>query len=291
MRRALAGNGGAAAILVTPMVALLIFLLTDVVAERIAATPRFRVSSAYFDVRGAPDHLPSGFARSIGDFPVLDRPRSILDPELPGIVRARLEAHPWVRRVVEVRRRFPNLIDLDVQLRRALGVFRVEGERLALDGEGVVLEEHTRLAPPRLPWITTPGAPISFVPTRGHRFAAGGAVQEALGVLEELDRVADHPALHHLRLREVCVGRAGRPRQVGDSDIRLVFDTGVEVLWGRSPRSAAGIMEIPASTKLDHLARVQRTWPGLVSVKLVDLRFERPEVQRTTAPGGAPGGG
>lgn len=292
MTRAPAAKGGAFAVLFTLIAGLLLFLLADIVKERVAVSPRFQVSPDRISVQGDTGRLGGSFPQLIRKTRILDRTRSILDPELPDIVRANLERHAWVRRVTEVKRRFPNALSVSVELRRPLGVVRVaqvESERLAVDKDGVVVEEYTKLGPPRIPWIRTPGAPLAVVPTPGNRFEDGCAVQEAIGVLEEIAQVGGHPALDNLRIDEVKVGWTGKTRAAGDSDIRLVFDTGVEVLWGRSPRSAGGVTELSASTKLDHLGRVLRQFPGLVSVKLVDLRFERPEVQRTT-PQGTGGG-
>lgn len=282
MTQAPAARGGAVAVLFTVIAGLLLFLLVDIVRERVAASVRFQVAPGRITVQGDPGRLGGDFRRLIRKATILDRPRSIFDPELPAVVRSNLERHPWIRRVKEVSRRFPNALSVSVELRRPLGVVRVAGvesERLAVDGEGVVVEEFTKLGPPDIPWIRTPGSVLQYVPTPGNRFGGGCAVQEAIGVLEEIDRVGGHPALASLRIDEVNVGRRGKPRTAGDSDIRLVFDTGVEVLWGRSPRSAGGVTEISAETKLDHLARVQRRYPGLVGVELVDLRFERPEVK------------
>ena len=293
MMRAPAARGGAVAVLFIVIAGLLLFLLVDIAKERVAASLRFQVSADRVTVQGEPGPLGGDFSRLIRDSVILDRTRSIFDPELPAVVRANLERHSWVRRVKEVDRRFPNALAVSIELRRPLGVVRVAAvasERIAVDGEGVVVEEDTKLGPPEIPWITTPGAELAYVPTPGNRFAAGCAVQEAIGVLEELRRVGGHPALDNLRVDEVRVGWRGKERKAGDSDIRLVFDTGVEVLWGRSPRSAAGVTEIPAEIKLDHLSRVQRQYPGLVSVKLVDLRFDRPEVQQV-APRERPGDG
>ncbi|NRA96118.1 MAG: hypothetical protein HRU14_07915 [Planctomycetes bacterium] len=282
MTRAPAARGGVAAALLTVIAGLLLFLLVDMVKERVAASLRFQVSPRQIDVEGDPGRLGGDFGRLIRGATILDRPRSIFDPELPAVVRANLERQAWVRRVKKMVRRFPNALSIHVELRRPLGVVRVASvpsERLAVDGEGVVVEEYTKLGPPHIPWIKTPGSRLTSVPTPGNRFKDGCAVQEAIGVIEEIDRVGGHPALDNHRIDEVKVGRRGKKRNVGDSDIRLVLDTGVEVLWGRSPRSAEGITEIPAETKLDHLARVQRRYPGLVGVELVDLRFERPEVK------------
>lgn len=281
MRTAPASAGGVITALFTVIVGLLLFLLADLVKERVAASPRLRVEPRLVEIRADASADPLG--RSLAQLKlsgsrVLRPGHSILDPRLPAIVTANLERNPWVRCVKEVDRRFPNGLRIDVEMRRPLAVYHVSTERLAVDADGVVIESFTQLAPPRLPWIKVPGRVPALVPRTGGAFASNSAVREAVDVLAEFARVGDHPAVESLRIDEVLVGVKGRDREPGDPDVRLVLDSGVQIHWGRSPRSTLAVMENDARTKLDLLARVLRTYPGLLNVAAVDLRFGRPEV-------------
>lgn len=285
MTRQPAGSGGAITALFTVIVGLLLFLLADLVKERVAASPRLQVVPARVEIRAE----TGGLGRSLRQLRldgrrVLSTRHSILDPRLPEIVTANVERHPWVRKVTDVHRRFPDGLTVDVELRRPVAVFTVSTERLAVDAEGVVVERDTRLCPPRIPWIRTPGAEPSRVPITGRPFKSASPVREAIDVLADLEAVGDHAALESLKITEVLIGERGRDRQPGDPDVRLVLDSGVQVLWGRSPRSTLAVMENDAKTKLDLLERVIRTYPGLLNVATVDLRFGRPEVTTRTPP-------
>jgi len=284
MTRQPASSGGAITALFTVIVGLLLFLLADLVKERVAASARLQVAPARVEIHTE----TAGVGRSLAQLDLsgrraLRRGRSILDPRLPDIVTRNVERHPWVRRVTEVHRRFPNGLRVDVELRRPVGVYKVSTERLAVDQDGVVIESASPLRPPYVPWIRTPGQRPTYVPRTGRAFGGASAVVEAISVLDDLAAEGGHAALESMRVDEIHVGARGRERRPGDPDIRLVLDSGVHVLWGRSPRSALAVMENDAATKLNLLEDVLRAFPGLLNVRAVDLRFGRPEV--TMKPG------
>jgi hypothetical protein len=259
--------------------ALLLFLVVDLVKERVRGGYRFRVAAMDVIVVGARPPLTPSAREVLGAGPpLLDQPRSTLDPELTSVLRSSLLERPWVRDVLEVRRQFPDEVSIRVTLREPVAVVRQGKTNLPVDDEGTVLDATTRLGPPRLPLITIPGAPLEAFPEPGGRFPPRGEVAEALAALRELRHVRTHPALMSLRIDEVRVGAAGRPRNPGDSDIHFICDTGLRLLWGRSPASPLRVIEPEATQKLDHLDRVQTLHPGLVGVSLVDLSLGQPEI-------------
>ncbi|MAG58389.1 MAG: hypothetical protein CMJ83_19040 [Planctomycetes bacterium] len=281
MRRESERGGSLTAVLLAAIIVWLLFLCVDFVKDRVVRSGRFRVSASRITLDASPGRLSPPLASILRSGPApLDHERSILDPQVPDMVRERLEKRPWIRRVRSVRREFPDRLRVRVELRTPLAVVCAGRERLLIDDEAVVIASDTRLKPPRLPYVRTPGAPLRLVPRDGRTFPATSAVREALSVLRAIRDLGAHAALDTLRIDEVIVGWPDRRRRSGASDVRLVCDTGLEILWGRAPDSQLGLVEHPPATKLDLLQRVQRKHPGLVGIKLVDLRFLEPEFER-----------
>ena len=79
-------------------------------------------------------------------------------------VRKRVKESPWVKEV-QVRRRLPGVVVIQVEERKAALVWRAAGRSLLVDGEGVVLDK----APDGLPLL-------SITDLKGEMPAIGGAV-------------------------------------------------------------------------------------------------------------------
>lgn len=288
---ALKGNALVTA-LVPLFVGFLLLILIGLLRDRIALQRRYVVSAAMVDIGQMPEGLEARAKAVLGDGRLLDRPRSILDPELPIIATAVLEARPWVKKVLSARRRFPNTLELVVLVRIPLGVVCIGTERLLVDDESVVLEHGTDLGPPIFPEVRSLSAPIKRVPLDGQRFARSAmepgheAIVEALAVLKELRALSlessAHAAFDFARVVEVRVGEAQKSRKGGDSDLVLKLDIGVLVEWGRSSVSPLASLEPDTRAKLDHLLLAYRKFPGLVGVAAVDVRLDQPEVTLST---------
>src|SRR5690554_6081248 len=103
MMRWLDREGGFAEAALTAVAALLLLCVIDLVRDRVAALPRYRVASNLVDLSGSPLIVENYAEEICGTGPLLDRPRSLLDRELPRLACAALERSAWVRRVVRVR--------------------------------------------------------------------------------------------------------------------------------------------------------------------------------------------
>lgn len=248
---------------------------TELLKSRLAQSGRYRLGPVVVDLGRLPPPLQGREAEILGSAPLVVRPASLFDPTLPDSVVRRLEARPWVRRVLSMRRRLPAGLHVHLEVRRPLAVVCAGGERLAVDAEAVVLEADTPLGPPAYPEIHTPGAPLVRVPHDGRPFWQP-AVLEAVALLEELAAYGDHPALTSVVVQAVRVGKADRSRHPGASDLTLVLRGGTLVDWGRSPRAPLARVETPARRKLDNLALVLRKHPALLGIERVDLRPRDP---------------
>jgi hypothetical protein len=284
MERLAERGGSLASALVALLAGFLLVVLVDLVRDHVASSPRYAVSVSCADIANLPEALETRAWAILGDAPMLDRPRSILDPDLPEVAARALEMRPWVKRVLEARRSFPARLELKLEVRRPLAVVCAGSERLAVDDEGVVLERATDFGPPLHPEIRIAGARISRVPYDGEPFGQPGgqkghdAVLEALALLRDLRAEGNHPALESVRVIEVQVGDPDRPRRSGDSDLLLRLDSGVQLLWGRSSIAPLARIEPSPCGKLENLLLAMRTFPGLLGVIFVDLRLGPAEV-------------
>ena len=261
-----------------PFLILLLGLVAiGLVKERVGATPPYVLGHVTVGIGDVPAFLQGREEEVTRPFASLDQPRSLLDPDLPAVIRKLAAASPWVREVHTVRRVFPRTLAVELVLRQPVGVVCIGGERLLVDQDGVVLERDTPLTVIECPEIALGGEPLREVPRVGFAFPPGG-VQEATAVLADLRRHRLHESLATFRIVHVRVGRPGAARRVGAGDIELVLDTGAIVRWGRAPNSPYAALEETTGHKLDALARVLRAHPGLVGLAAVDVRFRDPRV-------------
>lgn len=274
---------GFAAVLLNLVVLALLIVLVDLVRDRVAGLRRYSVSPALLGVGVLPPGLEDRDDVILDAGAVLDRPRSILDPELPAMAAQALASRPWVRKVSGIRRRFPNTLEIAVEMREPVGVVVAGDERLAIDAAGVVIESESRLGAPSLPEIRLLGTALHRVPVAGQPFgkppgqSGHDAVLEALAVLNDLRLHGSHRALESVRVVGVRVGGAGRDRQAGEPDIRLTLDSGVEIHWGRASIAPLARLEPGPGEKLDGLLMMMRAYPGLLGIAEVDLHFASPE--------------
>jgi hypothetical protein len=266
------------------LVSALLVVLLDLVRDRVAALGRYTVRASTVGVAGVSAGFEQRAGELLGSQRYLDRSRSILDPDLASAAAATLSRHAWVKRVSGVRRRFPDTLEVHLEMREPVAVVCVGSERLAVDAQAVVLERDSQLGLPHHPEIRVPGATMTRVPLEGRAFGQSArqeghdAVLEALAVLADIRAQGNHPALESTRIVEIVAGESGRARRGGDSDIRLVLEGGVPVHWGRSSLAPLATLEPGAKEKLDNLLLVMRTYPGLLGVSLVDLHLPDAEV-------------
>ncbi len=165
---------------------------------------------------------------------------SITDDDLVEQVRKAFSVHPWVAKVVSVRKQHPSRIRVELVYRRPVCVVRSGDERIPIDAEGVVLpgDELTPVEKeryPKLVGIDQGPPPLVGSPWADPRVAGGAEIAAALG--EAWDRLGLE--------RIVVVGGPGSPPG-RDFRFYLVTVRGTEIPWGRAPSSEAHGERTPA---------------------------------------------
>jgi len=202
----------------------------------------------------------------------------------PGLARRTAEAYlrsPYVRRVRWVRKRFPNQLDVKLELREPFAVIRPEGERrmaYVVDEDGVVLSPKVyRFSPERLAGLL----PMVVV-KRAKGYPCAGRVWRDVTVREGIKmlRLCREQFAGRVGIREIEVERVVRRDGTVSAHAWLVLKSGTRVQWGDTPSAveAPGVASTPEKTAA-FLALLKREGRRIERRKLIDLRLKTPIVQ------------
>jgi hypothetical protein len=237
--------------------------------------PMFRVDAARAELLASPDWLPSewldearGAIAAHGAFSIFS------DAELAGI-RADLESLPWVKGVHEVERALPRTVRLAVTPRSPVASVECGGSLVLVDEESIVLPVATfaadRIAAmPRI--VRWRG---EFSPPRIGQAWNDPAVQDGVSVALTIPKF--RATLPGIQVAKIDVTNSGGKVDPRESELLLVTPQNVKIKWGRAPRTHV-FGELPVEAKLENLARVDRKFPGLRGVSVVNLRYDEPDI-------------
>ena len=248
--------------------ALLLVILAATVAgvwlaARFAGTlPVFRVYPSWFKAKA-----PPWCARDLEAVRFPRESYSIFDPALTREVAQAYLASPWVRAVRSVRKRFPNRLSIQLQLREPIAFVRLGNDYRAVDNQAV----HLPLAFSRWPHRERPlpivfgvegKAPPPGTVWREPHVAAAVAVLNALAAAPEVYRAVQFVDVSNLD------GKIA-PLQ---SEVMLMTRRRVRVAWGRPPGTNR-FGEPPVAWKLARLREWLNHPVPLSAGTHLDLRF------------------
>lgn len=229
----------------------------------VARMPRFSVSPAQFRAQA-----PAWCSADLEAVAFPKQTYSLFDPELIRDVTGAYLASPWVKAVRRVEKRFPNQLDIELDLREPAAFVRLPDASHAVDRDGVCLPlsyERWDLEGRPLPLLfgvkTEPPEP-------GKRWPDPG-VAAALSIVQAL---AAEPAI----LRQVHFVDVSNLEGVIDpqrSEVLLFTRRRMRIAWGRPPNTTRfGEPSVPCK-----LARLRRflSRPGALAdgASSIDLRF------------------
>jgi hypothetical protein len=84
-------------------------------------------------------------------------------------------------------------------------------------------------------------------------------------------------ALPGVQIARIDVTNSGGKVDPRESELLLVTPQNVKIKWGRAPRTHV-FGELTVEAKIENLARVDRKFPGLRGVSVVNLRFDEPDI-------------
>jgi len=208
---------------------------------------------------------------------VLSRKVSLFTPGLTDEVARAYAANPWVRRVREVRKVFPNRLAVRMDVREPYALAVLGDKRCCLDHDGVVLSPAIyQLTPDRLadlgPEIALPaGLPSPQVGAPWNE----GAVQSGLAMMRVCrEQFSDID----VRCIEIVPSVDSMGRQF--AMVTLVLADGPRVEWGRAPLGPASPAEVSTPQKAANLrAIVANEGDSLSRLRTINVRYHPTLIQ------------
>lgn len=225
--------------------------------QQLQRAPDFVVDPSRVQLVGRPAWMPEPLAAGVaaGIAARVAGSASLLrEDELRWLSAAVQASSPWVESVEHVEPRWPGQAEIRVRLCRP--VLAVDGDVL-LGADGRVLGLGPVLLAP--------------APLRLDDPPSDEAVLDCAAAAAEV--LPFRPALEEAGVRLVAVGP-----DLNDT-LTFVTDAGVELCWGRSRRaSRLAYLDIAPAQRIEHLRQVLIDFPGLQTVRRVELWLDRPQV-------------
>ncbi|MFM7057426.1 MAG: cell division protein FtsQ/DivIB [Planctomycetota bacterium] len=238
-------------------------LLISRVLPDLSARPEYQITAAQIQLSTPPRWIPADIREQVFGKAAESGPLCLLDDALSERLAAAFHTHPWVLRVIRVRKSWPAQVHVDVEWRRPVAMITAIDGFYPVDEHGVLLPSRD-FAPAdlrRYPIIEN----VSSVPL--------GRVGEAWGdpVVNEATALAaallepspeDVSWWNQLSLAAIVVPRTSSLKApVDDLEFELRTAGGSAVMWGRGPGSLHPA-ELSTSRKLERLAEfTQRFGP------------------------------
>jgi len=259
------------------------------------ARPEYRISEARIALTPPPRWIPTDIIRQVFEQAGLTEPLSLQDPTLCERIAAAFHTHPWIDKVISVRKSWPARIHVDVSYRTPVAMVRGTDGFYPIDSHGTLLPGRDFAAADvdRYPIIDN----VASVPV-GRLGEAWGdpAVAEAAFLAAVLLQQEDsqQPWWERLQLAGIEVPSSVSP---GDSieNMQFVLCTrgGSRILWGRGP-GCQHPGELEVARKLERLAEFQKRYgriddehgPWLIDIRQWD--GIRKGLLSAAAPGSTP---
>lgn len=200
------------------------------------------------------------------------------DPDLASRFREACVRSPWVESVREVRPRFPNRVDVLLEIRKPVAGILGEDRRIDLVDEDGRRLPGSRSRPPsglghvflRLDGVEAPRPGAGEVWSPAVR--EGVSVAKILNGRQDLVRAAG--------IVIVDVSNVGLRRDRNESEIVLRTASGVAIEWGRSELSRLAANEFPVRHKIELLGIALSARPALEGLARLRVQFREPSYFR-----------
>lgn len=175
--------------------------------------------------------------------------RSIYDRKVLSEATRAYQSNPWVRTVRHIRKRFPNALVVNLELRRPGYAVERPGKAVVVDREGYVLLEDSRSWADKLTPLLSVWGVKSTPPVAGRRWNDPAL----LGGIEVLESIGRRGGLRQRAgILGADVSNFGGARSKKESDIMVRARNGFQIAWGR-PQSTPRHGEKRDDEKLDML--------------------------------------
>src|SRR5436305_9196392 len=101
--------------------------------------PEYRLSFRQIRISPAPSGpVPDNLVDQVAQVSELPADLSILDQHLASDVARAFQRHPWVHKVIQVRKSYPAAVIVEVEYRRPVAMVQYSGRRIPIDVDAVV---------------------------------------------------------------------------------------------------------------------------------------------------------
>lgn len=206
-----------------------------------------------------PRWIPEDIVQKIFTRAGFDESLSLLDPQLSEKIAMACYAHPWVERLVQVRKSYPARVQVDVVFREPVAMVEVVGAGYyPIDryGHSLPNEDFSAADKGRYPVIKN----ISSVPvgSLGESWgdpAVAGAAQ--LAAVLTARNEAGQSWWNALGLTSIVAPRrSSATDSIDDLQFRIGTEGGSQIVWGRSPESGHPA-ELTVVQKLERIVEYQ----------------------------------
>ena len=198
----------------------------------LGARPEYRISFSQVQVIPAPeDPVPANLVEQVSDLSGMPSELSLLSEGLTAEIAQAFRRHPWVSRVIRVHKSFPAAIVVELEYRKPVVMAQVQGGRIPLDAQGVVLptSDFTTSDSHRYPLIQNVVNRPKVRP--GNQWNDPGILAAT--------RLAAFLGPHWkaLKLDAISLSRITSTTEADDVILELVGTGGSKIVWGRAPGS------------------------------------------------------
>ena len=211
-----------------------VIALAPYVVQRLpnlASRPEYRIATKQIRLVPAPERpVPENLLEQVRELGQLPRELSMLDEKLATQLAAAFARHPWIARVVSVRKTYPANITVELEYRHPVGMVQVKGGRFPIDAAGVVLPpgDFTTADLKRFPLIQGPIPPASLHPGVVWKDPSLQAAAKLAQLLA--------PTWSKLRMESIVApNRTDMKSDPSKITLKLQANGGSQIVWGRAP--------------------------------------------------------
>ena len=197
----------------------------------LASRSEYRLATKQIRLVPAPESpVPGNLLDQVREQGKLPREFSLLDEKLAANLAEAFAQHPWIAKVISVRKSHPATVTVEVKYREPIGMVQVKGGRFPIDASGVVLPPRDFTAADLKRYPTIQG----LVPSISIRPGMAWKDPSLLAAARLAELLA--PKWGKLHLESIVIpSRSGPAIDSSKIVLELRASGGSKIIWGRAP--------------------------------------------------------
>lgn len=194
----------------------------------LAGREEYKVRAEHITITQPPHWIPRHLVEQVLEQANLAGDLSLLDDNLSKNIAEAFELHPWVEKVISVKKSFPAAVDVQLDYRRPVAMVQVKQGMYPVDPQGILLPPEdfavsdTKLYPVIINVHSTPQGPAGS--SWGDPAVIGAA------------KLADALAAHWKKFKLASI-ECPRGTAASEQMFVLLSEGGSRIMWGRVPGS------------------------------------------------------